>query len=145
VEPILRRPQTLSPITVTGALSAGDAEVHGYSDVGISGDVEQQIAAIKNRLRDLTNTIVAHDKQMRKLGKETKKGFKRERSEREKAVTEVRREIKEATLGNTALDLIGVGLFAIGIVFSSGRRLRRGPALLKFEVCTALGSSLMRL
>jgi hypothetical protein len=34
-------------------------------------------------------------------------------------IAEVRREVREATLGNTALDLVGVVIFALGTVFSS--------------------------
>jgi hypothetical protein len=40
-------------------------------------------------------------------------------SEREMAVAEIRREVNGAMLGNTALELVGVVLFALGTVFSS--------------------------
>jgi hypothetical protein len=59
------------------------------------------------------------DEAIRKVEADIARLLKNESSEREKAVAEVRREIREATLGNTALDLIGVGLFVLGTVFSS--------------------------
>jgi hypothetical protein len=60
------------------------SEVHGYSDVEINGSREDQIVAIKGQLRSITDAVIAHDKKMIKLEKETEKGFERERSERER-------------------------------------------------------------
>lgn len=116
---ILRRPQIISPDLFTNGESFGQAEVHGYSDLDISGSTAQQLAAIKNRLRSVTDAVVAADKKLNKLEKETTVGLERERYEREKAVTELKRQAVNAALGNTGLDLLGVVLVGLGIVLST--------------------------
>ena len=69
-------------IHISGALAAGSADVHGYSDVKISGTTDEQLEALKNQLGELTKTVVTHDQQMRLLAKETDEGFEKERAER---------------------------------------------------------------
>jgi len=106
---ILGRPPSQIVLDATGIAASGPS--FGRAQLKTTGTPEERLDRLEDQLYHFACQV---DEAIRKA-----RLLKNESSEREKAVAEVRREIREATLGNTALDLIGVGLFVLGTVFSS--------------------------
>jgi len=112
------RDRTLGPkptVSVAAGLAAGRAEAHGYVDVDIGGTTDEQLNALKDQLRQLTKTVIAHDQEMRALAAETEKRVVQERAEREKADAQ----LHDALRANAPLEIVGAGLIALGIVLAA--------------------------
>jgi hypothetical protein len=111
---ILGRPPSPIVLDATGIAASGPS--FGRAQLKTTGTPEERLDRLEDQLYHFACQV---DEAIRKVEADIARLLKNESSEREKAVAEVRREIREATLGNTALDLIGVGLFVLGTVFSS--------------------------
>jgi hypothetical protein len=102
-------------VSVAAGLAAGRAEVHGYVDVDIGGTIDDQLTALKNQLSEVAKTVVTHDREIRSLTRETEERFEHERSERDKANSQIR----DAIHANAPLEIAGAGLIALGILLSA--------------------------
>jgi hypothetical protein len=111
---ILGRSQILKPAVFEDENTFFGVDARAYSNVLIDGTVEQQLAAIKHQLNTISNAIAAGNHEKIELGKEVAQGLAQERSARKK----LREQAIEAHLGNMRLELVGVVLFALGIILS---------------------------
>jgi hypothetical protein len=110
---LLRRPR---PPTVRDAALHVNVSTVARAQVKATGTPEERLDRLEVQLYRLAGEM--HDS-IRKVEALVAEKIEGERTQREIAVSGVRYELREATLGNTTLDLIGVALFVAGTIFSS--------------------------
>jgi len=110
---LFRRRRTVQGV---GAVKAGPATAFGRAHVKVSGNIDQRLDRLEEELCRLASEM---DNKLAEARRDLKQRLEAEITNVRSEVSRLESQVKEAALGNTFLELIGVLVFAVGIVLSA--------------------------